>query len=73
LPGYTIEAVVNGTLFFAYDYVPAIGWFSQLTNHVLPEEGGQGEVDWSYETTDWGTGYEGTVHQATAELLRKRL
>lgn len=69
LPGYTIEAVVNGTTFFAYDYVPEIGWFSQLTNHVLPEEGGQGEVDWTYETTGWGTGYTGTLHQATAELL----
>lgn len=69
LPGFQITATVNGTLFFAYDYIPEIGWFSQLTNHVLPEEGGDGGVDWTYTTTDWGTGWTGTVHVAQAEMI----
>ncbi len=71
LPGYAIQATVNGSVFFMYDYVPAIGFFSQLMNHVLPEESDSraGEVDWSYHTQAWGANYTGELYHATGEQV----
>lgn len=70
-PGFEITAVTNGSLFFEYDYVPALGWFSTLRNYLLPHQtdDGQQAVDWTYRVTDAGATYQGQVYDPTAELL----
>lgn len=74
-PGYRITATVDGSLFYEYDYVPELGWFSTLKNYVpaVESEERAGELDWTYTVTAAGTDYEGDVYLTSGELLLRNV
>ncbi len=58
--GFEIDARdSNDTLVYSYTYAPDVGWFTAFSRHDPEEDDPSAAVQWSFELTDWGHGWEG--------------